>query len=161
MPLNDRCYHRRWHWKINGMTLFLLRCTTATRLRSRIYASCNTLQGKYGLLVDALQSVRMVGADGKVRIVSATSHPDLWWGVLGAGANFGVVTSATYKVHPLVNNGDVFLADFFLPASRSREYFDMVETHYSNASANVAQIVIGSWNRTTNSVSHALYPARR
>ncbi|KAL7812780.1 hypothetical protein V8C26DRAFT_436775 [Trichoderma gracile] len=127
-------------------------CSCPSMIGVTIGGGIGRLMGKYGLLMDALQSVRMVGADGKVRIVSATSHPDLWWGVLGAGANFGVVTSATYKVHPLVNNGDVFLADFFLPASRSREYFDMVETHYSNASANVAQIVIGSWNRTTNSV---------
>lgn len=107
--------------------------------------------------MDALQSVRMVGADGKVITVSATSHPDLWWGVLGAGANFGVITSATYKVHPLVNNGKVFLADFFLPAARSREYFDMVEANYSNMSANLAQILVASWNRTTNSVSLIVY----
>ncbi|KAL7787172.1 hypothetical protein V8C37DRAFT_419020 [Trichoderma ceciliae] len=102
--------------------------------------------------IGRLMSVRMVGADGKVITVSATSHPDLWWGVLGAGANFGVITSATYKVHPLTNNGEVFLADFYLPASRSREYFDMVEANYSNMSANMAQIVIVGWNQTTNSV---------
>ncbi|UKZ78455.1 hypothetical protein TrVFT333_006195 [Trichoderma virens FT-333] len=85
-------------------------------------------------------------------ILSATSHPDLWWGILGAGANFGVITSATYKAHPLANNGKVFIADFYLPVARSREYFDMVEANYSNMSANLAQIMVASWNRTTGSV---------
>ncbi|UKZ52644.1 hypothetical protein TrVGV298_006425 [Trichoderma virens] len=121
------------NWEINGMTMSF------------------HFAGKYGLLMDALQSVRMVGAGGKVMRVSATSHPDLWWGILGAGANFGVITSATYKVHPLVNNGNVFIADFYLPVERSREYFDIVEANYSNMSANLAQIMVASWNRTTSS----------
>lgn len=102
--------------------------------------------------MDALQSVHIVGADGKVMTVSATSHPDLWWGVRGAGANFGVITSATYKIHPLVNSGNVFVADFYLPPARSREYFDMVEANYSNMPANLAQVMVGLWNRTTSSV---------
>lgn len=107
--------------------------------------------------MDALQSVRMVGPDGKVITVSATSHPDLWWGIRGAGANFGVVTSATYKVHPLVNNGNVFVADFYIPPARSREYFDMIETNYSIMPANLAQVMVGLWNRTTSSVGLTLH----
>ncbi len=31
--------------------------------------------------------------------VSATSHPDLWWGLRGAGHNFGIVTSFNYKIY--------------------------------------------------------------
>ncbi|KAL7944094.1 hypothetical protein V8C42DRAFT_327713 [Trichoderma barbatum] len=127
-------------------------CSCPSMIGVTIGGGIGRLMGKYGLLMDALQSVRMVGADGKVMTVSATSHPDLWWGVRGAGANFGVITSATYKVHPLVNNGNVFVADFFLPASRSREYFEMVEANYSNMSANLAQIMVASWNRTTKSI---------
>lgn len=107
--------------------------------------------------MDALQSVRMVGADGKVITVSATSHPDLWWGIRGAGANFGVITSATYKIHPLVNNGNVFVADFYVPAERSGEYFDMVEANYSNIPANLAQVMVGLWNRTTSSVGLTMH----
>ncbi|KAH6603848.1 hypothetical protein Trco_007294 [Trichoderma cornu-damae] len=128
-------------------------CSCPSMIGVTIGGGIGRLMGKYGLLMDTLQSVRMVGADGNVRTVSATSHPDLWWGVLGAGANFGVITSATYKVHPLVDKGKVFLADFYLPAERGREYFDMVEAHYNKQmSANLAQILIVSWNRTTNSV---------
>ncbi|EHK18433.1 uncharacterized protein TRIVIDRAFT_134898, partial [Trichoderma virens Gv29-8] len=127
-------------------------CSCPSMIGVTIGGGIGRLMGKYGLLMDALQSVRMVGAGGKVMRVSATSHPDLWWGILGAGANFGVITSATYKVHPLVNNGNVFIADFYLPVERSREYFDIVEANYSNMSANLAQIMVASWNRTTSSV---------
>jgi hypothetical protein len=104
--------------------------------------------------MDALESVRLVGADGKLITVSPTSYPDLWWGLLGAGANFGVVTSATYKLHPLENNGDVFLADFYFPGSMSQQYFDVVEANYSELPANLAQILIVSWNETINDVSN-------
>ncbi|KAK2603631.1 hypothetical protein QQS21_004212 [Conoideocrella luteorostrata] len=110
------------------------------------------LMGEFGLLADALQSVRMVGADGRIMTVSATSHADLWWGIRGAGANFGVIISATYKIRPLVNNGKVFLADFYVPAERSKEYFSLIETHYSEMPANLALILVVSWNTTTNSV---------
>ncbi|KAL6831869.1 hypothetical protein V8C40DRAFT_273301 [Trichoderma camerunense] len=127
-------------------------CSCPSMIGVTLGGGIGRLMGKYGLLVDALQSVRMVGANGKVITVSATSHPDLWWGIRGAGANFGVITSATYKVHPLVNNGNVFVADFYLPVERSREYFDMVEANYSNIPDNLAQVMVGIWNRTISSV---------
>lgn len=153
MSVHDWGYHWRWYWAINGITLSSISYTTIARLRLHT----NFVQGKYGLLMDSLLSVRMFGADGKIITVSAHSHPDLWWGILGAGANFGVITSATYKVHPLVDNGDVFIADFILPPERSREYFDMVEANYSDMPANLAQITIASWNQSTNSVSLSIY----
>ncbi|OPB46331.1 hypothetical protein A0O28_0064520 [Trichoderma guizhouense] len=109
--------------------------------------SCPSMIGvTLGGGIGRLMSVRMAGSDGKVITVSATSHPDLWWGIRGAGANFGVVTSATYKIHPLVNNGNVFVADFYIPPARSREYFDMVEANYSNMPADLAQVqLVGNW----------------
>jgi FAD/FMN-containing dehydrogenase len=72
-----------------------------------------TLGGGFGLLTrslgmasDNLMAVEIVvteGADGAKPItVDDTSHPDLMWALRGAGnGNFGIVTSLTYKVHPL------------------------------------------------------------
>ncbi|KAK4077740.1 CAZyme family AA7 [Trichoderma aggressivum f. europaeum] len=121
-------------------------CSCPSMIGVTLGGGIGRLMGKYGLLMDALQSVRMVGADGKVMTVSANSHPDLWWGIRGAGANFGVITSATYKVYPLVNNENVFVADFYVPVERSREYFDMVEVNFSNMPANLAQVqLVGNW----------------
>ncbi len=59
------------------------------------------LMGKYGLAADNLASAEIVTADGKVRTVSAEQDPDLFWAVRGAGANFGVVTSFEYRLHPV------------------------------------------------------------
>lgn len=47
----------------------------------------------HGLTIDRLRSVDLVLADGRAVRASATEEPDLFWGVRGAGANFGIATS--------------------------------------------------------------------
>ncbi len=59
------------------------------------------LMRKHGLALDNLLSVDIVTADGQLRTASPTEHPDLFWGVRGAGANFGVVVSFEFRVHPV------------------------------------------------------------
>lgn len=45
--------------------------------------------------------MNVVLANGSLTTVSATSNPDLWWGLQGAGHNFGIVTSVTSKIYPV------------------------------------------------------------
>jgi len=59
------------------------------------------LQRKFGLTVDNLVSVELVTADGRLVRASEEEHPDLFWGLRGAGPNFGIVTSFEYRLHPL------------------------------------------------------------
>lgn len=59
------------------------------------------LMGTYGLAVDNLISVDIVTGDGRVLKGSQDEHGDLFWGVRGAGANFGVVASLEYQLHPI------------------------------------------------------------
>ena len=59
------------------------------------------LAGKYGLACDNLISSEVVTADGHVIEASAEQHDDLFWGLRGAGANFGIVTSFEYRLHSL------------------------------------------------------------
>jgi FAD/FMN-containing dehydrogenase len=59
------------------------------------------LMGKYGLAIDNLLSVDLVTADGRVLRASQDEHADLFWAVRGAGANFGVVASLEYQLHPV------------------------------------------------------------
>lgn len=76
--------------------------------------------GVYGLGIDALKSVRLVTATGAVVTASATQHPDLFWGVRGAGANLGIVTAATFALQDAVNDGAVAVASFVYPAAANR-----------------------------------------
>jgi FAD/FMN-containing dehydrogenase len=59
------------------------------------------LMAKHGLAADNLISAEVVTADGDVRTTSADEDPDLFWALRGAGANFGVVTTFEYRLHPL------------------------------------------------------------
>jgi FAD/FMN-containing dehydrogenase len=59
------------------------------------------LMRKHGMTIDNLLSVDLVTADGRCLTASLDEHPDLFWAVRGAGANFGVVTSFEYRLHPV------------------------------------------------------------
>ena len=59
------------------------------------------LMRKYGATVDNLISVDLVTADGELVTASEDHNPDLFWGVRGAGGNFGIVTSFEYRLHPV------------------------------------------------------------
>jgi FAD/FMN-containing dehydrogenase len=59
------------------------------------------LAGKHGFTIDNLLAVDIVTADGALRHASETEHADLFWAVRGAGANFGVVTSFEFRLHPV------------------------------------------------------------
>jgi hypothetical protein len=59
------------------------------------------LNGRYGLACDSLLGAELVSGDGEVLHVTAEHHADLLWGLRGGGGNFGVVTSFTYRLHPV------------------------------------------------------------
>ncbi|ADB50352.1 FAD-binding oxidoreductase [Conexibacter woesei] len=59
------------------------------------------LTRRFGWTVDNLLEVELVTADGAVRRASRDEHADLFWALRGAGANLGVVTSFTFRLHPV------------------------------------------------------------
>jgi FAD/FMN-containing dehydrogenase len=76
------------------------------------------LMGKHGATCDNVISLDVVTADGEMLIASQEQNTDLFWAMRGAGANFGIVTSFRYRLHPL----DQVLAGMLLyPRERARE----------------------------------------
>ncbi|KAF2740571.1 FAD binding domain-containing protein [Polyplosphaeria fusca] len=59
----------------------------------------NTL-GFLSFGIDNIVSLKVVLASGKMVTASASSNPDLFWAMKGAGPNFGIVTSAVIKAFP-------------------------------------------------------------
>ncbi|RDA85405.1 hypothetical protein CP532_1951 [Ophiocordyceps camponoti-leonardi (nom. inval.)] len=57
------------------------------------------LQARHGFAADNLVSARIVLADGSVVTASAEENADLFWGIRGAGHNFGIVTSFDVKAY--------------------------------------------------------------
>ena len=88
------------------------------------------LQRKLGLTIDSLLAVELVIADGRLVRASEEENPDLFWGLRGAGANFGIATAFEFRLHPLereITHGTVIH-----PADRAEElgdrYRELVET---------------------------------
>ncbi|WP_233521287.1 FAD-binding oxidoreductase [Streptomyces triticagri] len=59
------------------------------------------LIGQFGLASDNLLGAEVVLADGSRVNTDADHHPDLFWALRGGGGNFGVVTSARIRLHPV------------------------------------------------------------
>ena len=77
------------------------------------------LQRKHGFTIDNLLSVDLVTADGLLRHVSDEDDPELFWGLRGAGANFGIATAFEFRLHPIGPNVTTAVVAF--PIDRARD----------------------------------------
>ena len=74
------------------------------------------LSRMHGLTCDNLLAVDLVSVDGELRRVDDASDPELMWGLRGGGGNFGIVTSFTFRLHPV---GPVYGGPVLFPADRA------------------------------------------
>ncbi|PVI00133.1 FAD-binding domain-containing protein [Periconia macrospinosa] len=83
--------------------------------------------GVWGLAVDNLISARLVLASGEAIELSETSHPELFWGLKGAGYNFGVVTQLTFRAVPLTTK--VFFGSIVYPVEQCEAVFQALDKY--------------------------------
>ncbi len=74
---------------------------------------------EHGLTIDHLRAAELVLADGRIVRTDATTHPELFWAVRGAGANVGIVTAFEFEVDEV---GDVGFAQLAFDASDTAEF---------------------------------------
>ena len=89
------------------------------------------LMARHGLTCDNLLSSDVVLADGSLVTASDAEHPDLFWALRGGGGNFGVVTSFTFRLHPV---GPMILGGMRLyPLEQAREVLHFYRTFSATA----------------------------
>lgn len=113
-----------------------------------------SLIGHRGLMLDALESVRVITADGNLLEASKDKYQDLFWAIRGAGSNFGIVTSATYKVYDASNNGKAMNADFVFLAGANQSFWQLMKDFDDTLPSRLALTAVAFYDRTHNQVRH-------
>ncbi|KAK0115650.1 hypothetical protein ONS96_014096 [Cadophora gregata f. sp. sojae] len=62
----------------------------------------------YGLALDNLVEATVVLANSTVMTASTTQNADLFWGIRGAGASFGIITQYKFQTFPAPSSNTVF-----------------------------------------------------
>ncbi|KAF1815559.1 putative FAD-dependent oxidase [Eremomyces bilateralis CBS 781.70] len=102
-------------------------CSTVGIVGVTLGGGLNRMQGTYGLLLDSLLEVELVTATGDFVKASKTENTELFWGMRGAGFNFGIVMKATYQIYDQQNGGNVMSADFVLPHNNGPEIIRILQ----------------------------------
>jgi FAD/FMN-containing dehydrogenase len=97
------------------------------------------LQRHFGLTIDSLEAVELVTADGRLVRASETEEPELFWGLRGAGWNFGIATAFEFRLHPF--GPDLHRGRFVYRASQVREVWDAFRAYVPEAPEAVAVIL--------------------
>lgn len=74
-----------------------------------------------GAVVDSIVSYEMVTAEGEVVRVDESEDPELFWGMRGNGASFGIVTEFVLKLRDMPNAGVIRAAPILWGADKANE----------------------------------------
>ena len=97
------------------------------------------LMRRHGLTVDNLASAEVVTAEGTAVTASERDHPDLFWALRGGGGNLGVVTSFTYRLHPV--GPQVLAGSVLWPLEDGPQVLACYRDYVAGAPPEVASIV--------------------
>lgn len=96
------------------------------------------LQRQFGLTIDNLRAVEVVTADGRLVRASETDEPELFWGMRGAGWNFGIVTAFEFGLHPF--GPDLHRGTRVYPASDAHDVWEVFRDYAADAPDTVSMI---------------------
>ncbi|KAK8037952.1 hypothetical protein PG994_014719 [Apiospora phragmitis] len=85
-------------------------------------------QGRYGLGLDQIVEANLVLGDGSRVVVSEDSHSDLFWGLRGAGHNFGIVTSVKYKVYDVPDGNTWVVGKYTYTQDKLEALFGLLDS---------------------------------
>jgi FAD/FMN-containing dehydrogenase len=93
-------------------------------------------------MLDAVSSFRVVLASGQVVNVSSTSHPDLFYGMKGAGQLYGVIIETVFNTYPATNGGNFYNVDMVFPGSQLESTLSVVNSIIPNQPGELALIIL-------------------
>ena len=104
-------------------------------------------QGFYGLLQDNILSADVVLADGTAVTVSENSYNDLYWGLRGAGHNFGIVTRFDLEIFDSPVS-DWYFAQFVFTQDKLETFVTQVNAMMGNGTQReeLMNYFVFAWN---------------
>jgi FAD/FMN-containing dehydrogenase len=96
------------------------------------------LQRHFGLTIDNLTAVELVTADGRLVRATETEEPDLFWGLRGAGWNFGIATAFEFRLQPF--GPDLHRGVLTFPATRIQDVWTVFRDYAPGAPDTVSVI---------------------
>jgi FAD/FMN-containing dehydrogenase len=96
------------------------------------------LQRNFGLTIDNLTAVELVTADGRLVRASDRDEPELFWGLRGAGWNFGIATAFEFRLHPF--GPDLHRGVLTFPATQVQELWNQFRDYAIQAPETVSCI---------------------
>ncbi|KAK3995182.1 hypothetical protein QBC44DRAFT_320654 [Cladorrhinum sp. PSN332] len=134
----------------NGRELPLGSCECVGVVGATLGGGIGGLHGRHGLLIDQLESVQVVTAAGDLITASETENEDLFWALRGAGSNFGIVTSATYRLPKISNKGYYVNADFVYPAAANSSFWKVMAEFDDTLPSRLAITAVAFFDRVNN-----------
>ncbi|GFF58651.1 6-hydroxy-D-nicotine oxidase [Aspergillus udagawae] len=144
--LNSQVYDMLYNVK-KELPLSTDRCIST--LGTMIGGGLGTLYSIRGILADSLVSAHVVTATGELVTASATENPGLFWAIRGAGHNFGIITSATFKMYDQTSGGSSVFGDFVIPNPRNASAFELLKSVDEELPPGVFWGILGDFNHTT------------
>jgi FAD/FMN-containing dehydrogenase len=98
------------------------------------------LQRHFGLTIDNLAAVEVATADGRLIRATEADEPDLFWGLRGAGWNFGIATAFEYRLQPF--GPDLHRGVLTFPVSQVHDVWAMFRD-YARSAPDAVSVIFG------------------